>query len=89
MLVLAHEIANISHVPGRSTLKTNIHEFWGVWDILQTGLALMGFSRYCPSSLDLTNFVVRECRGATAEPPQSHRGATAELSRSRAPAISG
>ena len=35
--------------------------------IPQTGLALMGFSRYCPSSLDLTNFVVRECRGATAE----------------------
>ena len=27
----------------------------------------MGFSRYCPSSLDLTNFVVRECRRATAE----------------------
>ena len=27
----------------------------------------MGFSRYCPSSLDLTNFVVRECRGANAE----------------------
>ena len=27
----------------------------------------MGFSQYCPSSLDLTNFVVRECRGATAE----------------------
>ena len=24
----------------------------------------MGFSRYCPSSLDLTNFVVRSCRGA-------------------------
>ena len=33
----------------------------------QTGLALMGFSRFCPSSLDLPNFVVRECRGATAE----------------------
>ena len=38
--------------------------------IPQTGLALMGFSRYCPSSLDLTNFVVRECRGATAEAPR-------------------
>ena len=36
----------------------------------QTGLALMGFSRYCPSSLDLPHFVVRECRGATAEPPR-------------------
>merc|ERR1712185_606453 len=35
--------------------------------IPQTGLALMGFSRYCPSSLDLPHFVVRECRGATAE----------------------
>ena len=23
----------------------------------------MGFSRYCPSSLDLTNFVVQSCRG--------------------------
>ena len=27
----------------------------------------MGFSRYCPSSLDLPNFVVRICRGAAAE----------------------
>ena len=27
----------------------------------------MGFSRCCPSSLDLLHFVVRECRGATAE----------------------
>ena len=36
--------------------------------IHQKGLALMGFSRYCPSSLDLTNFVVRSCRGAAAEP---------------------
>ena len=35
--------------------------------IPQTGLALMGFSRYCPSSLDLTNFVVRSCRGTAAE----------------------
>ena len=42
----------------------------------QTGLALMGFSRYCPSSLDLPNFVVRE-------PPRSHRGATAEECSSR------
>ena len=41
------------------------------WRIVpQTGLALMGFSRYCPSSLDLPHFVVRECRGATAEPPR-------------------
>ena len=35
--------------------------------IPQTGLALMGFSRYCPSSLDLTNFVVQERRGVAAE----------------------
>ena len=28
----------------------------------------MGFSRYCPSSLDLTNFMVRSGRGAAAEP---------------------
>ena len=35
--------------------------------IPQTGLALMGFSRYCPSSLDLTNFVVRGCRGGVAD----------------------
>ena len=33
----------------------------------QTGLALMGFSRYCPSSLDLTNYVVRKCRGGVVE----------------------
>ena len=32
-------------------------------DSPQTGLALMGFSRYCPSSLDLTNFVVWSHRG--------------------------
>ena len=44
--------------------------------IPQTGLALMGFSRYCPSSLALTNFVVRE-------PPRSHGGATAEECSSR------
>ena len=35
--------------------------------ISQAGLALMGFSRYCPSSLNLTNFVVRRCRGGVAE----------------------
>ena len=29
---------------------------------------MMGFSRYCLSSLDLTKFVVREHGGATAEP---------------------
>ena len=45
----------------------------GLVMIPQTGLALTGFSRYCPSSLDLTNFVVRECRGATARPSRSHR----------------
>ena len=39
----------------------------------QTGLALMGFSRYCPSSLDLLHFVLRERRGATAEPQQRMR----------------
>ena len=33
-------------------------------NIPQTGLALMGFSLYCPSSLDPTNFVVQCCRGA-------------------------
>ena len=38
----------------------------------------MGFSLYCPSSLDLLHFVVRERRGATAEPSRSHRGAVAE-----------
>ena len=42
--------------------------------IPQTGLALMGFSRYCPSSLDLTNFVVRRCRGGVAEVPRRCRG---------------
>ena len=34
----------------------------------RTGLALMVFSWYCPSSLDLANFVVRGHGGATAEP---------------------
>ena len=34
----------------------------------------MGFSRYCPSSLDLTNFVVRRCRGGVAEVPRRCRG---------------
>ena len=33
----------------------------------QTGLALMGFSWYCPRSLDLNNFVVWSCRGSAAE----------------------
>ena len=33
----------------------------------QTGLALIGCSRYCPSSLDLTNFVVRSRRGAVRQ----------------------
>ena len=33
----------------------------------------MGFSRYCPSSLDLTNFVVRRCRGGVAEVPRTVR----------------
>ena len=32
--------------------------------IAHTGLALMGFSQSCPSSLDLTKFVVRSRRGA-------------------------
>ena len=41
--------------------------------IPQTGLALMGFSRYCPSSLDLTNFVVWRCRGDAAEVPRTVR----------------
>ena len=40
----------------------------------------MGFSRYCPSSLDLTNFVVRSCRGAVVELPRSCRGAVRWLS---------
>ena len=43
----------------------------------QTGLALMGFSRYCPSSLDLTNFVVRSHGGATAEPRAGYLWPTA------------
>ena len=38
--------------------------------ISQAGLALMGFSQHCPSSMDLTNFEV--C---------GHGGATVELSR--------
>ena len=33
----------------------------------QTGLALMGFSRSCPSSLDLLKLVLRGCRGAAGE----------------------
>ena len=37
----------------------------------QTVLALMGFSRYRPSYLDLTDFVVRGHGGATAEPARS------------------
>ena len=32
----------------------------------QTKLALTGFSRYCPSSVDLTNFVVWRCGGAVS-----------------------
>ena len=39
--------------------------------IPQTRLALMGFSRYCPSSLDLPHFLVRE-------PPRSHGGGVLE-----------
>ena len=42
--------------------------------IPQTGLALMGFSRYCPNSLDLLHFVVPERRGSIPEPRRSHRG---------------
>ena len=42
-------------------LKRHIHG-----EVPQKGLALMGFSRYCPSSLDLPNFVVRSCRGGCA-----------------------
>ena len=42
--------------------------------IPQTRLALMGFSRYCPSSLDLTNFVVRRCRRGAAEVLRRCRG---------------
>ena len=42
--------------------------------IPQTGLAPMGFSRCCPSSLDLTNFVVRRCRGGAAEVSRRCRG---------------
>ena len=34
----------------------------------QTGLARMGFSQYCPSSVGLTNSVVQSCRGDVAEP---------------------
>ena len=47
--------------------------FFGPYHVFipQTGLALMEFSRYCLSSLDLTNFVVRSCRGAVAELSQS------------------
>ena len=33
----------------------------------QTELALMGFSQALPSSLDLPNFEVRECRGETVQ----------------------
>ena len=35
----------------------------------QTVLALMGFSRYFPSSLDLLNSVVQECRGKPSRMP--------------------
>ena len=34
----------------------------------QTGLARMGFSQYCPSSVGLTNFVVQSYRGDVAKP---------------------
>ena len=47
-------------------LNKNSHRSF-VSFIPQTGLALIGFSRYCPSSLDLPNFVVQSCRGAAAE----------------------
>ena len=40
----------------------------------QTGLALMGFSRDCPSSLDLLHFVVWERRGCAAERAPSPLG---------------
>ena len=36
-------------------------------EIPPTGLALMGFSRSCPSSLDLLKLVLRGCRGAAGE----------------------
>ena len=47
--------------------------------IPQTGLALMGFSRYCPSSLDLTNFLVRSCRRAVAEPCAGWKSGNPEI----------
>ena len=43
------------------------HTMSSASNVPQTGLALMGFSRYCPSSLHLTNFVVRSHDRATAE----------------------
>ena len=41
--------------------------FFQILIIPQTGLALMRFSRYCPSSLDLLNSVVQECRPGSAQ----------------------
>ena len=47
--------------------------FWPTWILIvffvfpQTGLALMGFSRSCPSSLDLLKLVLRGCRGAAGQ----------------------
>ena len=54
-----------------SPTRYHSHYFDPNRSLSQTGLALMGFSRYCPSSLDLTNFVVRE-------PPRSHGGGVLE-----------
>ena len=65
-----------------SVQRAPIFPVWGD-QFPQTGLALMGFSRYCPSSLDLTNFVVRRCRGgAVRRPGQAwprHRSGNLEI----------
>ena len=56
--------------------------------IFKQGLHL-GFSWYCPSSLDLPNFVVRSCRGAAAElcPASGRQAGYAEIWESGDPEI--
>ena len=52
-------VGKMQRITLASTSSVSVH-------IPQTGLALMRFSRYCPSSLDLLNSVVQECRPETA-----------------------
>ena len=52
----------------QSSYRLNVSSGSSAGFIPQTGLALMGFPRCCPSSRDVPNFVVRECCGGAPSP---------------------